>query len=291
MSVYSAWLEEYTAERDADEAELEKSDPFRALYSGRDDMVKKLIEGGFDINNLNPAGESLLHHAVKDEKCDLTRFLVDHGINVNLADGNGRTALSWAVEWNRYEAVCYLVDHGAEVNHLINTVDGYDEYLPVNIPLFNALIHKHRAIAKYLIDKGADINQRLGNHCMRLVTIKGATPLRFAVGDYSLVEYLIERGANISARDDNEATILHWAALYGDIKTVSLLISLGVDIDARDYFGFTPLDYSYKQAETRAYLFTKGARAGARAIDIRDLASLFFIYINDEVKQGKVAYI
>lgn len=53
----------------------------------------------------------------------------------------------------------------------------------------------------------------------------GYTPLHFAVeyGRHELVEYLLERGANLYLQDRNGSTPLHLALEYCDIKMVNLI--------------------------------------------------------------------
>jgi hypothetical protein len=55
-------------------------------------------------------------------------------------------------------------------------------------------------------------------------------------GHYTLVEWLLERGANVDARSDagSRHTALHSAAWNGDLKMVKLLVEAGADLTARD---------------------------------------------------------
>ncbi len=59
-----------------------------------------------------------------------------------------------------------------------------------------------------------------------------------------VVEFLIEKGANLGARpkDEHGGTPLHWAAALGRIEMVKQLLSAGADINAPDNHGYTPLD-------------------------------------------------
>ena len=71
-------------------------------------------------------------------------------------------------------------------------------------PLHLAVLSNHREIAKYLIDKGANLNAK--------------------------------------ARDEYGGTPLHWAAALGRFETARLLIESGADVNAADNSGFTPSD-------------------------------------------------
>lgn len=72
----------------------------------------------------------------------------------------------------------------------------------------------------------------------------GCTPLLIAAqyGFADLVGYLIQKGADVRAVDNNEDSALHWAAYRGDSNVVGLLLHMnGIDMDSRDLFGQTPL--------------------------------------------------
>ena len=59
-------------------------------------------------------------------------------------------------------------------------------------------------------------------------------------GDLASIEYLLNRGADIEARDDYGYTALMSASLYGDVAAVELLLDRGADIEARDDYGHRP---------------------------------------------------
>ena len=47
---------------------------------------------------------------------------------------------------------------------------------------------------------------------------------------------LIEKGADIYAKDCNNSTVLHFSTAYGWIDVVKLLIKKGADIHAKDRY-------------------------------------------------------
>jgi ankyrin repeat protein len=91
-------------------------------------------------------------------------------------------------------------------------------------------------------DTGAFLAGVRGN--ARLSTLRGpggATPLMSAAlyGDASLVETLLEQGADPNVANDAGATPLMWAV--GDFATTKLLLDRGADVNARSTDGRTPL--------------------------------------------------
>jgi len=72
------------------------------------------------------------------------------------------------------------------------------------------------------------------------------TPLMHACARKQLevAKLLLERGADVNARDMDGKTALHFTAAEGrSADTVRLLLEHGADVNAVDRFGFTPADY------------------------------------------------
>ena len=94
------------------------------------------------------------------------------------------------------------------------------------------------AVVTLLLERGADINARNNN---------GWTPLHHAVrhNTSAMVTLLLERGADINARDALGTTVLHHIARQSDPATVApaaaFLLDAGADINAQDEQGKTPL--------------------------------------------------
>lgn len=54
-------------------------------------------------------------------------------------------------------------------------------------------------------------------------------------GDIKSVQIMINNGTYINTRNDKDQTLLHYAALYNQTNIAIFLISLGADLNARDY--------------------------------------------------------
>jgi peptidoglycan/LPS O-acetylase OafA/YrhL len=93
------------------------------------------------------------------------------------------------------------------------------------------------------LDAGADVNA---------VDAKvGATPLSWASmrGDADVVRLLIERGANVNARNRDGSPPLLSAAFMGRADVAKILLSSGADINARNDQGTSALDATKVPAE------------------------------------------
>lgn len=62
------------------------------------------------------------------------------------------------------------------------------------------------------------------------------------LGEESTIEFYLQLGLPIEAKDDESRNALHWSAASEDgERLVSFLIQKGVNINAKDSLGFTPL--------------------------------------------------
>ncbi len=92
------------------------------------------------------------------------------------------------------------------------------------------------------LDKGVDVNLRVERGFFA-----GATPLMLAArdADAATMRYLIERGADASARDDARRSVLMWAAsTEGSVEKIRVALESGAPTDPRSQEGATALHWA-----------------------------------------------
>jgi cytohesin len=196
--------------------------------------------------------------AAADGKTEHVKSLISGGVDVNVKDLDSLAPLHYAAERGHKEIVEVLLAHGADVNigdyynrtaaeYAMSSNHGEIVQLLVSkgadiSPLQFALYMKDEAKARSLIEGGADVNRR---------TPDGTTPLDRAVGAgfKDIVELLIAKGADVNAKDFWDWTPLH-SAVYGHKDIVKLLIAKRADVNARDAEGRTPLSYAKEEGHT-----------------------------------------
>ncbi|CAG2236355.1 unnamed protein product [Mytilus edulis] len=112
----------------------------------------------------------------------------------------------------------------------------------------------HLSIIEKLLEYGADVN------CL---TIQGSTALQLACGSghVKIVDRLIKAGAELNLKDGQQLTALHHACMGCYHECVQVLLANGVDVSLGDQTGRTPLFFAALsgQVEICKDLLDKGA--------------------------------
>jgi len=154
----------------------------------------------------------------------------------------GDTPLLGAVAFSDLIMIKILVEEfGADVSK-----GDYENHTPI-YNLVSELDQHSIEKAKYLLEKGADVNQAI---------YTGKTPLMLAAqyGNLEMVKELLKHGAEVSAVDNENGNIFYWVGYYnGDEKAedelkidriVQILLKNGANINHVDNDGFTGLKMS-----------------------------------------------
>lgn len=201
----------------------------------------------------------------------IARILVEGGVSVNITDEDGNTPLHWAALWGPFEMVKYLVEHGADVN-------ATDE--EGGTPFHRAVESGRLYIVRYLVEHGADVNAT-DKECW--------TALHWAAraGNLNIVKYLVEEhGAKVNATTKGGLTPLHWAARSGFSNTMKYLVEHGADMNKKDEYGKTPLDFEkHEEVEDTVRLYS--AVFDRSINELRDLIREFENFPRERETGGK----
>jgi ankyrin repeat protein len=171
-----------------------------------------------------------LIQAAKDGNLSEVKRLLDKGTEIDARTDSGATALMWAcVAGDREitkmrEIAKMLITKGADVN----ARDAYG-----GSALTDAIYWGSLGIAQLLLDNGTDVN----------VKREGITALMWAIqrGYQQTTQALIDKGAEIDARDDGGETALIWASYFGRLAVVQALLAKGAKVNAKSKKGITAL--------------------------------------------------
>ncbi len=168
------------------------------------------------------------------ERLAVMRLLLAAGAQVNARNAEGRTALSFAAGFLDPDAMRLLLEHGADPN--LTDHRGTSPLLHALLPYRGEATRLE--VVNLLLGKGADVNARApGDH--RTALHQALRP-----GHASVVQALLQHGADPNARDDAGSTPLMYAVqrsyLTADTADiVRLLAKAGADLNAQDATGRT----------------------------------------------------
>ena len=121
--------------------------------------------------------------------------------------------------------------------------------------LFKAVSDNNLKQVKVLVNKkGADVNyaRKISDSFEIPVIIQAIMKDRNAIS-----EYLIEKGADVNAKDGFQMTCLIWAASNGNIEMVKLLLKKGADKNAKTPEGMTALISAKQEGHTQVMRLLK----------------------------------
>ncbi len=166
--------------------------------------VHRLIQTGQDPNALDLNGRTPLHIAAPIGRYSLVKYLVDHGSDIYIKDKFHKTALVYAIEKNQIKVVMYLskIASKSSAKHKING-------------LFDSAKRGEINALSYFLDH-YDIN---------IINEDGKTALHIAseAGQYEVVSFLIDSGADKTILDNDGRDALNYAKLSGYKKIIDLL--------------------------------------------------------------------
>ena len=167
-----------------------------------------------------------LEHFSVGNTPEIVKFLLDSGANIAALNDGGLTPLHFAASITVYPRVIeLLLQHGADPNETSNANSS---------PLHSAAMWNiDRAAAETLLQHGADLELRNKN---------GATPMHLAtLWNIPVLELFLGSGGNVETRDNEDNTLLHWAASNPVVNMTKILVDHGADLKSQNGLGRTPL--------------------------------------------------
>ncbi len=164
--------------------------------------------------------------AIRGGQYDKVKALIFKGADVNFQDKYGRTPLNEAVLCGNLDIIKALVESGADIKLMEK---GGSSLLGC------AACYQDKAFIQKILDRGASVNPQGSPH--------GFTPLMELAqnGNAEIVEFLIQKGANVNTASRYGDTALMVAAKNGRVEVVKILVKHGADINAQDKYGHTAL--------------------------------------------------
>ncbi len=239
--------------------------------------AQALVEGGANLNQVDPNGITPLLSATLNARWDVAKVLIEAGADVNRWDMWGRAPLYSTVDYNTVprggrpdrpsldettpvDIAALLLDKGANPNMQLKLFPPYrslgndrggDSMLTIGTtPLIRAAKGGDIAMVKLLLDHGAlpELKNSVGYTPLLAVSGLGSSTIdirarfRDEQNGIETAKLLLAAGADINAGDAQGRRPVHGAALWGWNDFIKFAAANGADVNAADNGGFTALD-------------------------------------------------
>ncbi|HOD27950.1 MAG TPA: ankyrin repeat domain-containing protein [Syntrophales bacterium] len=244
------------------------------------DKIRALIDQGADVNARNKFGDTPLTIAARMGSNETVKLLLGKGADVHLRSTNTTNVVNSVNSWTplMFAAMRRHNDQPEPIRQNIDMINallakGADLDARTNdgkTALFLCAREGNTVMAKYLMDKGADVNVKLST----TDGYDGYTPLLYAAiydrGRNPVMMALIEKGADVNVQGRFRGyTAVIYTAWKGNIEILKVLLERGADVNAKTKDGETALMYA--AASGKGYpdvvklLLAKGADVNAAA--------------------------
>ncbi len=184
------------------------------------DGIEKLrriaTESCINVNEIGEAGEAPIHAAVRRRRLDAIRVLLELGADIDLPTAAGKTAYAHAIRRGFTEISKFLAERGADIE--LNAADR----LAVAVTS-----GKLDEAANVLLEDPGAVKTGNPEEDRLLADVAGRVrtePVRF----------LIDCGAELTARGLDDGTPLHQSAWFGEPDNAAILIDAGAPLDIFD---------------------------------------------------------
>lgn len=204
----------------------------------QDAIYKLLIERHANIAQKDTFGDTVLHKAtLGDAPVTSLEILTNAGAPINERNKQGATPLAIAIDNGLKEHIKFYASHGADI---------YAADKEGQTPIGRAIKSNSLGIFQMLInDTNVNSKDSSGNTPLHIAIIENA-PLNF-------MEYLIEIGADVNARNSSGDSVLLMAAQKNNREAGELLLKHKADIFATNMENNSPLRVAFKNANVEKW--------------------------------------
>ncbi len=249
-------------EEEIDEVEQKKLDDafLDACKNGTLDDVKRTLRAGAFIIAQNRNGNTGLNLVVRREEqeivFEIVKFLLSKRCHPSITNEEGENAVHLAADFASADVMKLLL---AKDRHLAALSDR-SGWTPLGSVCFDSerVAEEAVEIARLLLDAGADIEQGSIDRTPLLLACENGHP--------ELVSFLLQRGANANAADEDGRTCLHWACRNGAFgrEMIPALVKAEANVAEETYDGDNALDLAlqsgYAMAEALLPYLPQGSK-------------------------------
>lgn len=265
-----------------------------AASSGQSEAVKVLIKHGANVHHESINNTTALHRACQNGSVETVRALIEAGADVMVQDTNRDLPLHIAAREGHDRVIDCLIEHNPLQLSQLNKA-GWSIFQEAQLSGFGmekllkyqqqSLQGENQGSEDKIVtvalqaDDAEEIQQLLDMECLDIESrdSMSRTLLQRAVSMRALktASLLLENGADIQARSEMSGwQPLHYAALSGSPDIVRLCLEHGANINGRTLRGQTPLHHACRAGNEEIVQILLDNKADCYAVDDRDWGPL-----------------
>ena len=191
-----------------------------AADKGFDQVVRKLLQMGQDVNLQNSGGRTALQEAIHGKHVSTAQILLEESNpNLELSDNENWTPLLQCADQGMWQIAKMLIERGAnlEARSSETNIWGWRKFMKATALLI-ALESPHTEMVKVLCEAGADLNVQNVDHEM---------PIHMAVrvGNLGMVKAVMARGVDPNVYTLRMETPLMVAIANEHVEIVEYLVN------------------------------------------------------------------
>jgi len=250
-------------------------------------IIELLLVNGADVRAVDNLGNTVLHAALRvtnyEDRMPLFSLLIKHGADINAQNKNGDTMLHVAIENNNLTWVEIVRDQfGALINTGLRNKSGFT-------PIEHAQYFNFTDIV-YALQKPFAVFGLKGD--VDAYDANGLTPLMIAVigKNRDLVNTLVKdrlARTDLRSNDTFNYPLIHLALFQQDLNMITLLLSLGANLEQTDGAGRTALlgipwvQMLQKRKQALDMMMQAGANINAR--DNQGNGLLYYLILHNDL--------
>lgn len=205
------------------------------------------------IRGIEPTRNGLIK-AIREQDIEIVRLLIE--LKISADTDNSECPLCVAARLSDQEMIDLLIRNVADVNKR----DLYSGFTPL---IYASIAGKANNVMM-LIKYGAKIDYKTNEKWTALLKAVSSGVHKKDRPEYpDIIKTLLENGANINMQNENGMTSLMFAAEYGNIEMVRLLLTYGPNLNLNEYkYGYTSIRLAKKNNHEKIVEILR--QAGAR---------------------------
>ncbi|XP_070560695.1 uncharacterized protein [Ptychodera flava] len=201
------------------------------------ECIQLLLESNISLTHRNCKELLAIHCCAMQGRIDALALLLNHDVNSEIPDALDKEDVRsppslphLAIANDFLDCATWLVEQG--YGFKLNEQD----VLMHRVLTEQIKVKKRVDVLKFLLDNGADMNQRYAG---------GNTPLHYSAGmtgPTDILEILLAYGADVDALNDDQCTPLFFAMQANNMYSASVLIDNGSNVRHKNIQGLTAFD-------------------------------------------------